>query len=218
MFKLHIQSSKTQDMIFAINKGITKYVDNKLNIVAHKIVGQLREAVKQALLDQPEVHSLSGGTLEAEIGLSDGRKSVEEIINVWVNGIHVKQTKARIVKEQIKSSLTIYMIRRDFNDVVNHPSAFVYNKGQKLPWLLWLLTYGDQVIVRDFDVSFNSQHVSHSKSRSGKAVMVRKPGDGWRIPPEFSGTRNNNFLTRALDDAENNIIDIIKLNLNNTFK
>lgn len=218
MFKINIQAASSKDLIFNINRGITQFVNKKLNIVAHKIVGQLRETIKQSLFDQPEVQSLSNGRLEAEIGLSDGRKHIEEIINVWVNGIHVKQTKARIVKDQVKASLTIYMIRRDFNDVINHPYAFVYNKGQKLPWLLWLLTYGDQIIIRDFDVSFNRQHLSHGKSRSGQAVMIRKPGGGWRIPPEFSGTRNNNFLTRALDDAENDIIDIISLNLNNTFK
>ena len=42
-------------------------------------------------------------------------------------------------------------------------------------------------------------------SRTGGPIM-RKGGDGWgiaasksRVPPEYSGTASNNFVTRAMD-------------------
>ncbi len=77
-----------------------------------------------------------------------------------------------------------------------------------LPWLKWLTTLGDAVIVRDYEVRAGFP----DKSRTGDKIMVK--GSGWRVPPAHSGTPENNFLTRAIDEAlpaiEDNIIYYFK--------
>ena len=61
----------------------------------------------------------------------------------------------------------------------------------KLDWLNWLLTRGDDIIVGDY--SFVERTGS---GRSGLGDMVA--GGMFRIPPEYSGTGDDNFITRTL--------------------
>ena len=81
-------------------------------------------------------------------------------------------------------------------------------KGQMLPWLEWLTTLGDSVIVRDYEVKAGFP----DRSRTGDKIMVK--GGGWRVPPEHSGTEENNFITRAIDESlpeiEKNIMYFFK--------
>lgn len=40
--------------------------------------------------------------------------------------------------------------------------------------------------------------------------MVKGPNRQWGVPPEFSGTEGNNFVTRALDGADEDILDLLE--------
>ena len=71
--------------------------------------------------------------------------------------------------------------------------TYTTEKGTAIPWFEWLTTLGDAVIVREYDVESGFP----SKSRTGDKIMVR--GKGWRVPPAYSGTETNNFVTRATD-------------------
>jgi len=72
-----------------------------------------------------------------------------------------------------------------------------------------LLLYGGQIIVRNYRVKMGSNRAS----RTGMAIMVESPGDSWRVPPEFAGTSNNNWVTRALSKIDDKILDIIQLEI-----
>jgi hypothetical protein len=48
---------------------------------------------------------------------------------------------------------------------------------------------GDITIIRDYQVE-----IKPGAGRSGNSIMVS--GGSWRVPPEFSGTLQNNWLTR----------------------
>ena len=61
----------------------------------------------------------------------------------------------------------------------------------KLDWLNWLLTRGDDIIVGDY--SFIQKP---GIGRSGLGAMTA--GGVFRIPPEYSGTQDDNFITRTL--------------------
>ena len=43
--------------------------------------------------------------------------------------------------------------------------------------------------------------------------MVQGKGKKWRVPPEFSGTPRNNFVTRALDSIEDDIVKLMERKL-----
>ena len=63
-----------------------------------------------------------------------------------------------------------------------------------MPWLDWLITEGDKPIVKGY------KYVNDVIGRSGQGIMKQQNGESWRVPPEFAGDINDNFITRALDE------------------
>lgn len=67
----------------------------------------------------------------------------------------------------------------------------------RIPWLKWLLERGNEEVVLGYDVDYIPGS-PFSRSRTG-LVMVESDG-GWSVPNELSGTRNNNFITKAIKE------------------
>lgn len=210
MGKFSIIIEETDEQIESkIRDILLKELNRVMDLTSNKSVIPIRNLIREALFSQPEVISLSGGRLAAEFGLSDGNSRISNIINFWVNNIVVLKKRATKSGGQIRAGLTIKMIQKDFEDVLSLGDATVITaKGQPLPWLEWLLKFGDKVIIRDYDVSFSTK--SSSKSRSGLAIMIKGKGTNWRVPPEFAGTMENNFVTRAINSVEDDIISILE--------
>jgi len=193
-----------------IRNALLKETNKVLNRAANKSIRPIRNLVRNTLFDQPEVISLSGGQLAWEFGLPDGRRSIEDIIDYWVNNIIVSKKKATASGGQISAGFTISMIRSDFKDVFSlGQSSVITDKGQELPWLEWLLTFGDRAIIREYSVKLSNS----PRSRSGRAIMIKDTRARWNIPVQFSGTLNDNFTTRALESIEDDIMSIIEKNL-----
>ena len=211
MVRLSLLLQENTNTISAkIRKQILKDINTTMDKVSIRVIGPIRNLVRQAILDQPEALSLSGGTLAGEFGLPDGRNRIEDIVNQWVSNIIVSKKRATASGRLFNASFTIKMIRADYKDVLQSVSASVVtDKGSQLDWLEWLLLFGDRTIVRGYDVSFQSNR----RSRSGIAIMVGGIGKNWGVPPEFSGTINNNFVTRAIDGIEDDIIKIFEKQL-----
>lgn len=95
-----------------------------------------------------------------------------------------------------------------------------------IPWLRWFLLEGDSLVIQKAEILYdypNRKVNFRSASRTGKAIMVERNYDtvsrslrsggqtkafgrynrslgrspGWRVPPQFSGVENNNWLTRV---------------------
>ena len=83
---------------------------------------------------------------------------------------------------------------------------FKQYKGTDLNWLEWLLLFGNKTIIRDYVVEFGD----NPRSRTGRAVMKGVKSGKWGVPPEFAGTKNNNWITRAIESADSEINSILK--------
>lgn len=176
-----------------INKAMSK--------AAIKIERDIREIVRGALTSQPEWQSLLSGKLRTEFGLPDSQARLALILKIWSNSIVVSPSPAKRSGGKLKGGLKIDMIAASYADVINTPEAyFVTEKGETLNWLEWLLKFGDRAIIRGYTIGVNP-----SRSRTGADVMIKRTGQRWSVPPEFSGTANNNFVTRALDSIESDI-------------
>lgn len=183
-------------------------VDKVLTSSARQVEIKLRRILKKVLMESPEFVSVSRGQLQAEFGLPDGGARMVQIIDTWVNSITVSISKALVVGGSIKASLKISAIERDWSDVLSLPAArLITEKGAVLPWLEWLLTSGTRIIIREYDVSMTTRARS---SRTGRAIMVKGRTKRWRVPPEFSGTTRNNFVTRAVESVEKQVLEIMK--------
>ena len=167
-------------------------LDSK-NIIEERFKIVIIEAIKK----EPEYYALLNGRLLAEFGLTDVVNKLDIIINTVVQNIEIE------IKD---TKLSLFAVSSNFDELLQLSEAQqLTNKGQSLDWLQWLLIYGDKTIIRDYEVEFNPT----VKSRSGLAIMVKSKRAKWHVPSEYAGTRTNNWITRAVDNIQDNKIERI---------
>ena len=194
-----------------INKKILIAIKDHLSIVFNKSVGpiqdKIRTNIKEALMSQPEYLSLISGQLKYEFGISTSQQ-VNDIIDLWIKNIVVDYSPPIAKASSVSGGFSLSAIRDDYSDVISSQSAVVIDSksGAILPWLEWLLLYGGKIIVKNYTVKFGP----NPRSRTGMAVMIESNGKNWRVPPEFAGTSTNNWITRALDQMGDKVLDIIQ--------
>lgn len=194
-----------------ITKNILSILRDELNRVfvssIPNIRTKIRDLIKEALITEPEYSSLISGKLKYEFGIPTSQK-VNSIIDLWTQNIVVDYSPPVARASTISGGFSISAIQSDYSDVLSNESAIVIDSlsGAVLPWLEWLLLYGGQIIVRNYKVKMGP----NNRSRTGMAIMIESPGDNWRVPPEFAGTSNNNWVTRALSKIDDQILDVIQ--------
>ena len=190
-----------------VNEAIAQAINNKIAKSQNKIVADCKSAASSWILSQPEIQSLSSlspDSLAGQLGIPQAliANIINSIQNAVVNSISIKFIK---YSKNLKGGLEIYFQPSDFINLLSLPAGHVIYKGGDLHWLDWLLKRGDNVIVANYQ--YNPQT---GLGRSGLGNMI--VGGSFRIPPQFSGTDSNNFITRALigSSQENQISNIIQ--------
>lgn len=202
---LKIQES-TPDIENAILSCLMGEIKPLFIKAAPKIQQRARELLLNVLRDSPEVASIRNGRLRDEFGLDDGASRIDAIIRSLVDSVSVRY-KFDFSRRAIRASFVVEMVRRDFAYILELPEAWLITaKNQRLDWLEWLLLEGDKYIIRDYGVVFKPSR----RSRTGNAIMVRQTGGMWRVPSEFSGTINDNFVTRAMEGMDKELSVIIQ--------
>ncbi len=161
-----------------------------------------KELLKKYILAQPEMQETISGNLRYELGIVDPMERILNIIENLVIDIKADISPIKIVGNSVKGGITIHLIDVDYSSVLTIPDAIVTTeKGESLYWLRWLLLEGSQTIIGDYEVEFGAH------GRTGGARMVR--GGSWGVPSEFSGTREDNFITRAIEQMQPELIEKI---------
>lgn len=192
-----------------IENRIKRAIADKINISMQAVIKKIRADIAKVIDDAietcQEVKSLRGGLLQAELGVPSDK--VEEIIKyiktALVTSMVITYTPMPLHVGRLSGRITLKLLPSDFIDnVINaNGGSYTTDKGQVIPWLQWLLTLGDKVIVRDFQIDY----FNTAKSRTGLAVIRKFKGRSWRVPPQFSGVKTDNMITRAIDDVSNYI-------------
>lgn len=189
-------------ILIALLPEVTNYMNNVMKYI--KI--NLPEVVKNAIESSPEYQALSGGQLQFELGIPNINQKLTGLLNIWMSNIVYDYKAPTITNNKIISNFSASMIRVDFNDVIYSDYAIVKDaKGYSLPWLEWLLTEGNKILVPSHEVIFGPSPYS----RTGNAIMRKNKNRGWKVPAQYAGTLNDNWITRALDSAESNIQDVL---------
>jgi len=174
----------------------------RLQKVKAKIHSGIINLVIEALSICPEIQSLRNGKLKADFGLDSD--PTQDIIYAIANSVEVIFRDVKLTKTYSKAVLSVYIQPSDFSNLLGQDFArVVTEKGDTLPWLSWLITQGDSVIISEYSV----QYGGFSSSRSGQAIM--KPFGVFKVDSSFSGTVNNNFITRALEKYSDRISEEI---------
>ena len=197
-----------------IEKQLAASLADEVNAIliakSKSIESQIKQLIPIWIVSQPEMLSLGSSgpnTLSANFGLPVGMglSAVDSIINSVVRStvVEVKKVTKRRLGVKGVPVVTISFQPASFQNLLSLGAGkYTSENGSAIPWLEWLLTLGDTPIVVGYE------YLPGLGGRSGGGIMVG--GSLWRVPPQFSGTSANNFITRALDNRQKDIERIFR--------
>lgn len=183
---------------------VSKVLNRAIKKAIPKVKADAATRLARFFYASPVYTSLLNGPLDILLGIPDGEAKfrVDTIIQTIINNIEYDFNPLVVRGGHIDGGLTISMLKSDFSDILSLPqSSVVDSNGTVLPWLEWLLIRGDSIIISNHQIQFGN----YPASRSNQAIMVHSK-IGWRVPPQYSGVINDNWLTRVIDRGIN-IID-----------
>ncbi len=190
---------KITDSMSVIQNRVNAACAEELNIILprsrYKIMSVCRRLAGGWIMMQPEMDSLAGGMLAGMFGLYQGTEAmvVSNIRDAVMGAVSVQFNT--ISNTLSKGGISINFQPADFQNLLSLPTGHTLYEGGDLHWMQWLLERGDSMIVVNYHY-----YPSSGRGRSGKGYM-KKTGM-FRVPPQFSGTVNDNFVTRALVGPE----------------
>jgi hypothetical protein len=195
-----------QDIAKDINAEIAVEINKLVQKNFPRVIRTLKASVKAWVSAQPEIASLTSdgtpGSLNAQFGLIPGTSAsiVDDIVNAVADSVSFK---FKPFNKNLRGTLELHVQPKDFQNVLSTASGTVVTRlGAQLDWLEWLLTRGDSIIIVGYHYAIDGE------GRSGGGVM--KKGGAFRVDPSFSGTLEDNFITRALDNREKEVSNILE--------
>lgn len=192
----------TKNMYEALASAINASINKHKNQVAKNI----KTAVAGWIRSQPEVGSLLAngafGSLSAQFGLPVGSadSAVNQIVSEIINTMSIT---FKPVDKKLHGEIQFNFQPIDYLNLLGLPAGHILTeKGADLHWLDWLLIKGDTMLVVGYD------YVPASRGRSGGGYMSL--GKSWRVPPQFSGTSTDNFITRSFNGKDTELTNILK--------
>lgn len=188
-----------QQMADDICKAVSIELNIKVVKILPKLESEFQNLIRQSIENSQEYSELVGaGRLRTELGIEDDPTGVlQNVIQLLISNLKVKFEPVKSYRTHIFGSIKLF-IDTDIQHIISHSGGeYRTKKGTKIPWLEWLLTLGDQIIIQEYDVV----RFRPAYSRTGDAIMVKSVGGGWRVPPQFSGVEDNNFITRAIESV-----------------
>ena len=169
------------------------------------ILDSIRGPIRTHLIGSDTYRSLISpdGGLRAMFGFHQGTEGekVDAVIDRIIQEMTVKITKRKISGTVLALDFDTVVLDYTKTSIFNMPEAIITtDKGTNLRWLEWLLLEGSKRIIQGFHVVFVSG-IKAEYSRSGAALMFRNGTFG--VPLKHSGMKDNNWITRALSDGEN---------------
>ena len=189
-----------------INKALAKEGEQILKKASSNIRKQVKEVVRRAIAICPEIQELSSGVLKFDFGLTEDPSSA--IINSVANSTRVSVSKISSRGGSFRGGIKITIQPSSFANLLSLPVAQqAIEQGGSIPWLKWLLTAGDAIIIGDFGVDYEM-----GTGRTGGATMKQseKP---FKVNPLYSGDEIDNFITRAIEPTAREISAIVRKEL-----
>lgn len=186
-------------VVAAINGALAKEINLAIKNLLPTLKQKIIPVIRLALVSSPEIASLQNGVLRAEFGLDSDPTAqlIEEILSTL-------EFRPLYAQKNRGGGIEILMQPSDYSNILGKSFAQQAIDGGTLPWLSWLLTLGDSIIITGFGVELGS----FKNSRTGEARMSTKMAP-YKVNSAFSGTLNDNFITRAIDRVYPQIQNII---------
>lgn len=183
-----------------MSKLMAEMVNTKIKAKKRLIEKDIRVLIYEWVASQPEIMDIKAGNygkLSPNFGIPEGsEKEIAHKICLAAAAsfsIVLKDLNSRT----LAGNINLRFGNKAFRDLLALPEGnIVTEKGQNLHWMDWLLFAGNQSIVIGYTFL-----AKPGQGRSQGGIMRNK--GIWRVPPEFSGTEDDNFLTRAMNNPNN---------------
>lgn len=181
------------DVLARFLDALAAKLSRALDKAAPAIQTRLGLVAAAAVQAAPEYESLLSGELRGQLGVVDAAPVVARVVRNIAAGARVTSLGVRRQGLGLAGGLRIGFLKGDYSDVLSADGAeFVSEGGYTVPWLRWLTLAGDEVLVADHH--FEAGH--QGRSRTGQGIMLK--AGTWRVPPEFAGTAEDNWILRAM--------------------
>lgn len=173
--------------------SLAQHLTKTFRLSTGNIRARVGEAAVLAIQSCPEYVSLVGGELRGELGVVSAAPVLNKVCKNIAEGVVVTSLGVRRVGLAVEGGVRIEMLKGDYSEVLSVGGGSYRSEGGfQIDWLRWLTMEGDRVLVTDHHYSLGLGQ----RSRTGLGVMGL--GGFWRVPPQYSGTPADNWLTRAL--------------------
>ena len=188
-----------------INAAIAEEANKIIKTESHRIKRKIRQLAEDWVLSQPEMIALADNSLAAQLGLRFGTASsaIDAIATAVKEATSVKIEK---LDAWLRGGLTLQFQPSNFANLlglVQGHQKFMGEDGGDLHWLKWLLLEGHRTIVVNYHFE---PKFGEGRSRGG----VMAEGGAWRVPPQYAGLEDDNFITRAFSDRGKEITKVIE--------
>lgn len=185
-----------------IYEALAKEVNSYLSTKVQPVLNAVSLKVTEALINSPEIMSIKGGKLKADFGLSFDPTS--SIVSSIVSTLSLKLIK---VNKYLRGGFELTMQPDDYSNLFSLPASKQIIDGGAIPWLKWLLTLGDSIILANFGVEYGPF------GRTGMARMTEKQRP-FKVDSAYSGNISDNFITRSIQmnqsSIEESIVKVLK--------
>lgn len=192
-----------------INTAIAQEINDRISRNLRVILSDAKSLIPSWISSQPEIISLQSSDATSLAGQFGIKNSVNSIVNNIIQAV-VNSTEIKFIpySNTLKGGLEVGFQPLNFSNLLSLGDGHTIYNGGDLHWLDWLLKRGDNIIVMNYQYNPKT-----GLGRSGLGNMIN--GGSFRIPPQFSGTENDNFITRAFlgSTQEQQISNIIQKSL-----
>jgi len=193
--------NSTRDFLSGMLDQMVKLVNVDYKKKKSRKESRIKQEVSRAVYNCPEMSALRNGQLGIDLGIPANQDPTPLIAQAVSDSLIIDEPNFRSIGTKVRGDLKIKVQPNNFSNLLTQSFAYVITeKGQSLPWLSWLLEEGDSVIVFDWSVEYGPF------GRSGGGHMVQ--GGAFTIDPSYSGTPDNNFISRALEGVTEKIVNI----------
>jgi hypothetical protein len=176
---------------------VIKIINQSIRDVKPKMVQEIKSITRTFLTRSKFFQAVVSSDLSGEFGIPSGeeRDRMADIINQVVEDIDLIIVPLQRRAATVSGNFNIGIGKDSWENVINLPAAKILTeKGAVLEWMRWVLTEGDKIIINDFEVEFKA-----GAGRSGLAHMMENSGQYWKVPTNFSGTIEDNWITREVN-------------------
>lgn len=204
-------TQKNEKILASINTSIASSLKSLFKKKAPRIEKFIKTNTYYWLIDQPEIQSILDegrqGSLNSKFGFWPGSAvgMVEELVLAVVDSVSVTVSP---IDARLSGGIVITIQPETFSNLFSSRYNIVTEAGISLNWVEWLLTRGTIPIVIGYSYS------PSYRGRSGGGIMIKSNSGSFSIDPNFAGTPDDNFITRAFSGREQEINNIIARILN----